>query len=171
MRWLSFTIILLVATILEAGNLLNLMAIGNWSIRPHILVTLLVYYALVCRPHEAINCCFIIGFAADLASGLLGPHIICYGLVGILLNQSSQMLVMKRAFHKALFVFLTFMAAETASYWLTILRTHESQSHIYVNLFLTALYSAAVGPLVWSVLSSLSSWTRTNRSRSQRIYH
>ncbi|MBC8378434.1 MAG: rod shape-determining protein MreD [Planctomycetes bacterium] len=170
MRWLSFTIILLVATILEAGNLLNLLAVGDWHIRPYVLVTLLVYYALVYSPSEAINCCFLIGFAADLSSGLLGPHIICYGLAGILLNQSASILTMKRATHKALFVFFTFMATEIAAYWLEVLKTHDSQPHIYWNLFLTAIYSAILCPFIWSVLSSLSKRKRKNHSRSQRIY-
>lgn len=170
MRWFSFTIILLVATILDAGNMLNLLAIGDWHVRPHVLVTLLVYYALVCSPSEAINCCFLIGFAADLHSGLLGPHMICYGLAGILLNQSAPMLTMKQAAHKALFVFFTFMVTETAAYWLEVLKTHESRPHIYWNLFLTAVYSAILCPFIWSALSSFSKWKRKNRSRSQRIY-
>ena len=47
MRWFSFFIVLLAATLLEAGNLLNLFAIGGWYIRPSILITLLVYFAIV----------------------------------------------------------------------------------------------------------------------------
>ena len=171
MRWFSFIIILLVATLLETGNLLNSFAIGSWYIRPGILITLLVYYALTCGPAEAINCSFLIGLAADLSTGLLGPHMICYGVLGILLNQAGSVLLMKRATHKALFVFLAFMATEIASYWLSIPKTHEVRTNIYSILFLKGLYSAIVSPLIWSVLSSVSGWSSVKQSKSHRVYH
>ena len=171
MRWFVFFIALLIATLLEAGNLLNLSAIGGWTIRPSVLITLLVYYALTCRTSDAISCSFIIGLAADLATGLLGPHMICYGIVGLLLNSMSRILVMKQALHKALFVFLTFMITETGSYWLTILKTQESQSNFYSSMLLTGLYSAVICPLIWSALSSVSGWSKNNPSKSHRGYN
>lgn len=171
MRWFSFTIILLVATLLEAGNLLDVAAFGDWGIRPGILITLLVYYALTCRMNEAISCSFLIGLAADMSDGLLGPHMICYGLMGVLLNQASNTLSMKRATHKALFIFLTFMVTETCAYWLSILKTHESRTNIYSILFFTAMYSAIISPLIWSVLSSLSGWSHIKHPKNQRVYH
>ena len=171
MRWFVFFIALLIATLLEAGNLLNLSAIGGWTIRPSVLITLLVYYALTCRTSDAISCSFIIGLAADLATGLLGPHMICYGIVGLLLNSMSQMLVMKQALHKALFVFLTFTIIETGSYWLIVLKTQESQSNFYSSMFLTGLYSAVICPLIWSALSSVSGLSKNNPSKSHRGYN
>jgi len=171
MRWFVFIISLLIATLLEAGNLLNVFAIGAWMIRPSILITLLVYYALNCRPSDAISCSFIIGLAADLAAGLLGPYMICYGIMGFLLSSMGQMLVMKKAFHKALFVFSTFIVMETGAYWLTFLKTHEPQSNFYSIMFLTALYSAIICPLVWSALSSASGLSQTNSSKSRRGYN
>ena len=170
MRWFSFIIVLLIATLLEAGNLLNLFAIGSWTIRPGVLVTLLVYYALTCRASDAISCAFILGLAADLASGLLGPHMICYGIVGLLLSSMGQMLTMKQALHKSLFVFLTFMVTETGAYWLQILKIQESQPNFYSSMFLTGLYSAIICPLIWSVLSSLSGWSKIRPSKSHRTY-
>lgn len=171
MRWFSFILILLVATLLEAGNLLNMAAFGEWYIRPDILITLLVYYALSCRSSEAISCSFLIGFGADLSTGVLGPHMICYGIMGLLLNQVSPMLSMKRATHKALFVFMTYMVTEIAAYWLSYLRTHEIRTNVYSILFFTGLYSAIISPLVWSVLSSLSGWSKIKQPRNQRVYH
>ena len=171
MRWLVFMIALLIATLLEAGNLLNLFAIGGWTIRPSILITLLVYYALICRPSDAISCAFIIGLAADLAMGLLGPHMICYGIVGLLLNSMSQMLTMKRTLHKVLFVFLAFIITETGSYWLAVLKTHEGQSDFYSSMFLVGLYSAVICPLIWSALSSVSGLSQINPSKSRRGYN
>ncbi|MBL7214570.1 MAG: rod shape-determining protein MreD [Phycisphaerae bacterium] len=171
MRWFSFIIIVLIATLLETGNLLNLLVVGGWIIRPGILITLLVYYALTCRSHEAISCSFLIGLAADLSAGLLGPHMLCYGLMGVLLNSVSHTLTMRRATHKAMFVFLAFLITEIGAYWLSILKTHESRPNIYSVLFFTGLYSAIISPLVWSVLSSLSGWSKTKHPKTQRIYH
>lgn len=172
MRWFVFMIALLIATLLEAGNLLNLFAIGGWTIRPGILITLLVYYALNSRPSDAISCAFIIGLAADLATtGLLGPHMICYGIVGILFNSMSRMLTMKRTLHKILFVFLAFMVTETGSHWLAILKTHGSQSDFYSSIFLAGLYSAVICPLIWSALSSVSGWSEIKPSKPHRGYN
>lgn len=171
MRWFSFFIILLIATLLEAGNLLNLLTVGGWTIRPSILITLLVYYAVTSRSHEAISFSFLIGLAADLATGLLGPHMICYGLAGLLFNSASHTLTMRRATHKALFVFLAFMATEIGAYWLSVLKTHEMRSNIYSALFFTAIYSAVISPLIWSLLSSVLGWSKTRHVKTQHFYH
>lgn len=171
MRWFSFIIILLIATLLEAGNLLNLFAVGGWYIGPSVLITLLVYFSLVCRPHEAITCCFMIGLAADLASGLMGPHMVCYGLLGVLLNSAAQMLIMKRAISKALFIFLVYLVAEIGAYWIGLLKTRQPQPDIYSISLLVGLYSAIVCPLVWSLLSALSGWSNIEKSQTHRVYH
>jgi rod shape-determining protein MreD len=171
MRWISFFIIVLAATLLEASNLLKLPLVEGWILRPGILITLLVYYALTTRTHEAISCSFIIGLAEDLSAGLLGPHMICYGLMGVLLNSISHLLSMRRATHKALFVFISFMLTEIGAHWLSVLKTHESRPNVYTVLFFTGLYSAIISPLVWSVLSSLAGWSKIKRPKTQRIYH
>lgn len=171
MRWITFFIVLLIATLLQAGNMLNWMAIGGWTIRPGILITVLVYYALAARPAEAVSCSFLIGLAADLATGMMGAHLICYGIAGLVLNSMSHALTMRRATHKFLFVFLAYMLTEIGAYWLWVLKTQETRSNIYSVLLLTGLYSAIISPLLWSILSSVSGWSKTTSSRTQRIYH
>jgi rod shape-determining protein MreD len=171
MRWFSFITILLAATVLEAGNLLNVFAITGWYIKPGILITLLVYYALVCRYEEAIVTSFFIGFAADLANGVMGPHMICYGLFGVFLNQMGKMLVLKRAVFKAAIVFTAFVLVGTGAYWLRVLKTGEAGQDAQSLIFLQGLYSAVVSPLIWSVLSALSSWTNIQKTRADWTYH
>jgi rod shape-determining protein MreD len=170
MRWFSFLIVLLIATLLEAGNLLNLFAIGGWYIRPSILITLLVYFAMACRSHDAIICSFLIGFAADLTTGLIGPHMVCFGLVGVLLNACNQVLLVQRAHYKALVVFCVYFLAEMIAYWIGLLKGQQSLQTYYTILLLTAVYSAVVSPVIWSVLSSLSGLLRIKKSRAQRAY-
>lgn len=171
MRWFTFLLILLAATLLNTASLLNLSVIDGWYIRPSILITLLVFYALSGRASNAISCSFLIGLGTDLSAGLLGPHMLCYGLMGLLLHQMSSMLSLKRATHKAVFVFFIFMLTEIGAYWISILKTREVRSSIYSILFFTGLYSAVISPLVWSVLSSLSGLTRVKQPRNQQVYH
>ena len=148
MRWFSFIVILLIAILLEAGNLLDVFAISGWTIRPSILITLLVYYSFSCRSRDAIICAFVIGFAADLTGRLMGPHMICFGLLGLLLNQSSQVILAKRAVHKAMIVFAVYFVAETFSYWLGLLKGIAPQSSYYSILLFTAVYSAVINIII-----------------------
>jgi len=170
MRWFTFIVILLIAALLEAGNLLDVFAIGGWTIRPSLLVTLLVYYSFSSRPRDAIICAFIIGFTADLTAPVMGPHMICFGLLGVLLNQSSQVILARRALHKAIIVFAIYFIAETFSHWLGLLKGIPPQSNYYSILFFTALYSAVISPVAWSILSALSGWFSSPKKRSERIY-
>ena len=170
MRWISFAVILLIAMVLEAGNLLNVFAIGGWYIRPSILITLLVFYSFSCRPRDAIICSFVIGFAADLTGTIMGPHIICFGLLGLLLNQSNQILFAKRAIYKAMIVFAVYFIAETFAYWLGLLKGLDAQSGFYSILLFTAFYSAVISPVIWSILSAASSGFAARKSQSDRTY-
>ncbi|MHC4988840.1 MAG: rod shape-determining protein MreD [Planctomycetota bacterium] len=170
MRWLAFIVILLIATLLEAGNLLNVFAIGGWMIRPSILITLLVYYSFSSRSREAVICAFAIGFAADLTAPVMGPHMICFGLLGILLNQSAQVILARRAVHKAMIIFAVYFVTETFSHWLGLLKGIPAQNNYYSILFFTAVYSAVISPVIWSILSAMSGWSSAPQKRSGRIY-
>ncbi|RKY08763.1 MAG: rod shape-determining protein MreD [Planctomycetota bacterium] len=170
MRWISFAIILLIATVLEAGNLLNVFAVGGWTIRPGILITLLVFYSFSCRGRDAIICSFIIGFAADLTGTVMGPHIICFGLLGLLLNQSNQILYARRAIYKVMIVFAVYLIAETFSHWLGLLKGLDTQGSFYSILLFTAVYSALISPVIWSILSSVSGGFAAMKSKSDRTY-
>ena len=54
MRWFPFILMALAGALLEAGNLLNLVAVSDWHIRPAILIVLLVFFAMHCAMHEAV---------------------------------------------------------------------------------------------------------------------
>lgn len=170
MRWFIFIVILLLTTLLEASNLLNIFPSSGWTVRPSILITLLVYYSFISRPRDAIICAFVIGFAADLTATVMGPHALCFGLLGVLLNQSSQVILARRAIHKVMIVFAVYFIAETFSHWLGLLKGLPSQSNYYSILFLTAVYSAVISPVLWSILSASSGWSGLAQKRSDRIY-
>ncbi len=170
MRWFAFFVILLIAVLLEAGNLLNVFGIGGWMIRPSLLITLLVYYSFTSSTREAIIYSFAIGFAADLTAPVMGPHMICFGLLGILLNQSAQVILARRAVHKAMIIFVVYLVAETFSHWLGLIKHSPPQHNYYSISFFTAVYSAVISPLIWSILSAVSDWFRGRQKREGRFY-
>ena len=87
MRWMRFSIFLLVVTLLNAGNLLNTISVSSLNIRPNLLVILLVFFAGSCPGFEAITASFAIGFAADISGPVMGPAFLSFGLFGWLLRQ------------------------------------------------------------------------------------
>ena len=171
MRWFSFIIMLLIGTLLDAGNLLDLIAIGGRDIRPSILITLLVYYAIVCKPQEAISFSFLIGIGADLAAGTMGPHMVCYGLLGTALNSVAQSLTIRQALAHALFVFGAYLISEIIAYWLGLLKTHQPQPEVYSLCFLRGVFSAVVCPLVWSILDIFSGWSGLGKPSTRGYYN
>jgi len=155
MRWIPFLILTLVGTLLQAGNLLNLIALGQWHIRPAPLIILLVFVAVHCRLREAVIASFLIGLAMDMSGHQMGPHTLSYCLAGGLLCQLSEYFPSRRMFHQAAMIFCVSLIAGTLAYWLGGLKTGEWQEFAYRVMFLTALYSACVGPLVWRFLRRL----------------
>ncbi len=170
MRWLTFFIFLLIGTLLDAGGLLDIFAIGGAAVGPDVLITLLVFYAVTCRPHEAISCCFIIGIAADLAAGVMGPHFVCYGLLGTMLNTIARSMTVRHAVQQAGFVFAVYLIAEIAAYWLNLLR-YTPNPNAYSIFLLTAIFSAILCPLIWSLLAIFSGWAGLENTGSNRSYY
>ncbi|HOK96659.1 MAG TPA: rod shape-determining protein MreD [Anaerohalosphaeraceae bacterium] len=164
MRWPTFFVIVFACTLLEAGNLLTVFSTGGWYIRPSLLITVLVYYALSTRTRQAIVCSFLIGFAADLAAGLIGPHTVCCGGLGLLLNQVRQLLTVRQALYRAGIIFAVYLTAETFTLWLGMLKVRQTIP--YSTVLLTGLYSAVISPLLWSFLSILNRGAGTRESLS-----
>ncbi len=74
MRWFLFILLTAAVALLEAGNLLNLIAFGYGQVRPSVLLVLLVFTSLRAEPLEAIGLSFLLGFAADLSGPVMGPN-------------------------------------------------------------------------------------------------
>ncbi|HPY76434.1 MAG TPA: rod shape-determining protein MreD [Anaerohalosphaeraceae bacterium] len=154
MRWFLFILIILTAAILEAGNLLNLIAFGQGQIRPSVLIILLVYFSLRAAPEQAIIASFAIGLTADLAGPVMGPNTVCLGLAGSLLAQTQGFLSVRRPAFQALIVFLTALLSITASHWLAVLKTSSANLAFSIQIS-NALYSAAAAPVLWPMLNFL----------------
>jgi len=55
MRWSWFILLTVLAALLEAGNLLNLVAFGYGQVRPSVLLVLLIFTSLRAEPFEAVR--------------------------------------------------------------------------------------------------------------------
>lgn len=152
MRWLPFAILIFIGTLLEAGNLLNVIALGQWHIRPAVLIVLLVFYAAQMRTHEALVASFIIGLLMDISGSQMGPHTVSYLLIGGLVHQAADHLRTHRINHQALMIFAAYLAAALIAYWLGALKTGQRQEYAVRIVLLTGFYSACIGPFFWSFL-------------------
>lgn len=158
MRWGRIGIIILLATLLNAGNLLNTIAIGENNIKPDLLLILMVFFAINCGSLEATIVSFAIGFAADISSAAMGPAMISYGLFGTLIAQLRKVVIMKRMTHQALAIFAMGIIAGGLTQILLYFKISQDLSNAFSGLFWTAVYSGAVGPLVWALFSAISQW-------------
>lgn len=165
MRWLVFNSILLLAAILDAGNLLNIIALGDWHTRPSILITIMVFVSLSTRQNVAIGGAFAAGFAADLTGWLIGPHLICYGIFGMLLNSMGRVLSVHRPVFQAVLVFFAYVLTELPAGWLDTWKTGQPHPDLFWKVLSTALYSGLVAPLLWWVLCQF--WGKTLRSETR----
>ncbi len=88
MRWIAFTILLYIVTVLQTAVVPYL---GVHHTRPDLLVILAVYYALTARSQDALLAAWFIGLAADLTGlglvrhGGIGLHAFTMGLIAILI--------------------------------------------------------------------------------------
>ena len=171
MRWERVGIIILLVCLLNAGNLLNTIAIGDNNIRPDLLLILMVFFAINCGTLEATIISFAIGFAADISSvsGVMGPAMITFGLFGTLISQFRKVVIMKRMSHQALAIFVVAIIAGGFTQILTHFKMGQNSSNVYSALLWTAVYSGLIGPLVWAVFAAISQWLGVRAYKTGRL--
>jgi hypothetical protein len=67
-------------------------------------------------------------------------------------------------------VFAVFLIAETFSHWLGLLKGIDTKDSYYSIMLFTAVYSAIISPVIWSILSVLSGGFAAMKSQSDRSY-
>ena len=158
MRWLRFTILLVVVTLLNVHSVMDMAKIGPLNIRPDLLLILLVFSAINCNIHDTIAVAFLIGFAADISGHAMGPSTIVFGVMGSMISLVRQVVIMKRMIHQGLAVFVVGLISGLLIQVLTLLKTGQAASPLFSVVFKTSLYSAIVAPFFWLLLSVLSGW-------------
>jgi len=150
MRWFRFAVLILVASILQAGPV-GILALVRPDIKPDLLLILLVFFAIRCNSKDAILASFAIGFVADLSNStvqLMGPRIISFGLFGMLLSDLSSTIFVRKLLHQFLAIFLMGCLTAGLSGLLMFLRTQSITLNTAVVLW-QPLYSAVLGPFLF----------------------
>ncbi len=174
MKWPTFLLILLLLTLLNAGNLIGIAAVSDLQIRPDLLLIALVFFACNRSTSEAMFTSFLIGLAADVSceSWVLGPHTLTFLVFGTMVSLVRRVVVIHRFIFQALTVLLVGLLANTAVHLLTYLKTDQRSSNVLWAICGSAIYSAVVGPILWKILSMTSGWLgiRQQAPYSQRHY-
>lgn len=158
MRWFRFAVLILVVTILQKGVL------ERFHTRPDLLLVLLAFFAVYCNTSDAIITSFSIGFAADLIGSPMpmGSHMIAFGVFGTLLGYVHCVITMGRMPHQALAIFIVGLLAGVTT---ALLARESISAKLLSDLFVTAVFSAVVGPFLFRPLA----WCmHINLNRSRR---
>ena len=158
MRWLRFGIFILIAALLQGGNLLNLVSITPLNIKPDFLLILLVFFAVNYDPFEAIIASFVIGFAADIISPTMGPCFLAFGLTGAVLAHIRRFFMLRRTSDEAIAILVIALAAPSLARILCILKGQPATLNNFTVISATALYSS----LAWFVVRWLVSAAATS---------
>ena len=164
MRWFRFAVLLLIATVLQAG-LIDIIAVTRFNIKPDLLLVLLIFFAVYSDTAEAIITSFTIGFAADIIGSAMGPQIVSFGLFGTLLAYLRRVITIRRMLHQSLAIFVISFLAGSLAYILGFLKGQSDASGIYIVLLGISLYSAVVGPFLFLPCAW---WMRIKRYRFSR---
>jgi rod shape-determining protein MreD len=143
MHWLRFAVLLLLATVLQASFFADL------NSKPHLLLILLVFFAVYCDTSDAIICSFVIGFTADLIGPTMGPCMISYGIFGSALAYLHRVITIRKIPYQIVAIFITALFVEALALLLNFLKGQPSPPKIFAPLFGIALYSSLVGPFLF----------------------
>jgi len=159
MRWFRFAVLVLFATVLQAGFL------ANFSYKPDLLLILLVFFAVYGNTSEAIVSSFVIGFAADLIGPVMGPQTISFGLVGTLLAYLHRVLAIRKMHYQALAILVTGILTGILAGLLNLLRGEPPLPGFFSNMLKITIFSGVVGPFLF--LPS-AWWMRIKMNRFRR---
>lgn len=168
MRWIRFAVLVLLASVLQAG-LMGVLRVGRSDIKPDLLLILLVFFASRCKSTDAVITSFVLGFTADLVSpirGVMGPRIISFGLFGTLLSDVQAVLSVRRPIYQGATIFVTGVLAAAVGHLLASVRAENVAAGGSVSFLWQPLYSAILGPLF---ALPVGWWMRMN-GRRRRPY-
>lgn len=165
MHWFRIALFVLVAAILQASKLLDLIAFTHLNIRPDLLLILLVFFATHCRTYQVIIISFVLGLAADIAGGVMGTHMISFGLFGLLLKYVHNIIMIRKMLHQAVAIFLTGLLAGALVQLLAMLKDSVAVVNLFWWVFGTSLYSAVIGPYICSLLLPTAKWLGIKKYR------
>jgi rod shape-determining protein MreD len=148
MRWFSFAALILTAAILQAA------LPAGWAIKPDLLIISMVFFSLYYNTTEAIITAFVIGFAADLIGPVMGPAFLGFGITGTMLAYIRHVLAFQRMVFQGAVIFMVTILTGIIISWLSFIKQGQDL-YTFRTLFLTALISAVLGPVLFMPMALL----------------
>lgn len=148
MRWVRFSVFILIVTLLQAG-VLDVFAVSSLSVKPDFLLILLVFFAVFCPTADAIITSFVIGFAADIIWRTMGPYTISFGVFGTLLAYLNRVVVLKAKRYQAVVIFLVGVFAHFTAHFLSLVKVSAGGQDVFKMVLWTCLYSGLIGPFLF----------------------
>jgi rod shape-determining protein MreD len=158
MKWWRFTFLIIFVAVLQTSAAMNLFSLTNLRIKPDILLILLVYFTVYCDSYDAVIISFAIGFAADLAGMVLGPHFISYGIIGAAVTHVKKIILLKNTRQQAMAVFITAVLTETVALMLAQFKAPELTKTGAFEIFAASAYSAILWFLIKWPVTKVGKW-------------
>ncbi len=154
MHWLRFAAVLIVAAVLQAGGLLDIISITALGLRPDLLLILLVFFAVYYDGTDAIIAVFVTGLAADIViiGSPMGPRMIGFGLVGTALAYLHRFISIRKPLYQAIAMFVCSILVGVLAYLVTLVVSRTAAASSPAVLAGTAVYTAVVGPFLFAPL-------------------
>lgn len=159
MRWFRFILLLVFVAVLQSGTVMNIFALTERHIKPNIFLMLLVYFAINCDSFDSIITSFAIGFFADLAGAVMGPHIISYCIIGTAVAYVRKIILLKKTNQQAIAIFAAGIFVELIAVLLTGFKAAGLAKADGMEIFAVAAYSAILWFMVKWPLTAAGKWT------------
>ena len=167
MRWFRFAFFVLVVAVIQA-SLLDWISVTGLHIKPNLLLILLIFFVAQSTNTDAIIVSFAVGFAADLSSfGMyeMGSFTVSFGLFGTALTYLRNMIVIQKLSHQAAVIFVMTFLVTALAHFLSMIKGHAANTRLWMFLFGTSLYSAAIGPYIGSIILTAATWIGIRKYR------
>ncbi|MBN1786819.1 MAG: rod shape-determining protein MreD [Sedimentisphaerales bacterium] len=158
MKWWRFTFLVILVAVLQTSAVMNLLSLTDMRIKPDILLILLVYFAISCDSYNAVITSFALGFAADIAGMVLGPHIISYGIIGMAIAHIRNVVLLKDTWQQALTILITGIVIQVIALILTYFKASDFARTGAFEIFAVATYSAILWFLIKWLISTAGKW-------------
>ena len=168
MYWLRFTLVLILASLLQAGGFSDAIALTSMNIKPDLLLILMVFFAINCDTYDAVIASFAIGFAADISGAAMGPFFLAFGILGSALAHFRQVILVERSMHQAIIIFIVGILAAGIAHYMTMFKVQSALPYSFGRLVAMALYSALLWFVVKWAVYGVGKWVGAAKKRGAR---
>ncbi len=163
MKWFSFSVLAVVAVILQT-SVTPLLQIQ--SIRPDLMFALAVFYALWGPWPDAAIAGWILGLVVDLQSvDRVGVHALCFGCAAWAIMRIRQIVFRDHAITQILVTLLFTMLVQVMVGWYNRWGSDSEGDAILWPALMTGTYTAICAPYVHWTLMRLGRWTGLRPTR------